>query len=165
MTSLADGRSLPKTSPHFAALGDLDEVSAWLSLLAFDLDESERGQVVAYLEALKAVSGRLAGLPAPAQTGQAELASLQAAHDDLYDKVFARGFFRAHRSPAAARADLARAVSRRAERSLLALPEGTLAESDLLFVDLLSDWLFLLVHEIENRAREEARSLDDAGTG
>ena len=147
---LADGGELPKGDPRFEAMGTLDELAAHLSLIAFDLEAPESAAVVTVIEDISALTGTLAGSKTGEGITEAILGRLQTVHDNLFETVDAgAAFVRARFNRNAARADIARTICRRAERELVRLAPGTVDDAALLYIDLLSDWLFLLARKLD----------------
>lgn len=147
---LADGGELPKGDPRFEAIGTLDELAAHLSLIGFDLEAPETATVATIIEDLTALSAALAADKASAGITEEILARLQSFHDNLFDTVDpGTAFVRARFNRTAARADIARTICRRAERDLLRLAPGSVDDAALLYVDLLSDWIFLLARKLD----------------
>jgi cob(I)alamin adenosyltransferase len=129
-TRWVDGPRVRKDHPRIAALGDLDELSCWLGLCAAD----SPGLMPSLSREQDHLFELSAALAAPRKGfGGAPLAGLEA---DIARWGMPRGFQRP-----ASRLHLARAVCRRAERSLAALgrcaPPGSLA-----YLNRLSLWLF-----------------------
>ena len=140
-----DGSLPDKDDQRFEVLGSLDELSAQLSLLICALDGRDVPSVELVLEELQCLAAELAacdGAPLPAS---ARLERLYAARDELFDHA-PRAFVSFCGCSAAAQTNLARAVCRRAERELVRLAllrPGEVADEQLLYLDVLSDWLFL----------------------
>lgn len=141
---LADGRELDKVHPVFEALGTIDEFQAHLALILSEsgLASRDRDLIEESLDACSGIAGFLAGA-GPDTKLKERLQRLQSASDWLFDS---RGdsFVRFTASPLAARIDLARAVCRRAERRVLALKNEIEIDIACIYLDTLSDWLFLL---------------------
>ena len=147
-SALADGRELDKVHPVFEALGTIDEFQAHLALILSQsgLSQGDKDLIEESLDVCSGIAGFLAGATRDIRLGE-RLQKLQTACDWLFDS---RGedFVRFTASPLAARIDLARAVCRRAERRVLALRDDMNIDDACLYLDILSDWLFLLSRSI-----------------
>jgi cob(I)alamin adenosyltransferase len=155
-TDLLFGRRIAKTSLRVAALGAVDEVNAALGLArAADGDAAVIALLDAIQERLFGLMGQLACLPE--DEGRYKYASIHMADVEWVvaeaRKFEARGVkFTGWAKPGAegslARAglDFARALTRRAERSVLALHESgeAVPEAVRLFFNRLSDLLWIL---------------------
>jgi len=142
-SELADGTLLAKSDQRFECLGAIDELSAQLALLACGLMREDAVYVEAALAELAELSGALA--KRADTNGAARLERIRAERDRLFGYA-QRGFIRFSSCRAAAEADLARAICRRAERELVRLPADSgdeAANNTLLYLDCLADWLFL----------------------
>lgn len=154
-SGLFGGGRARKSDSVFHALGDLDEANCSIGALRACGLPGPLDALAARAQArLFEVGAEAASKPGSPHAAVAELgtvvADLEASIDAMEEGVAPlTAFILPGGSPRAAQAHLARAVCRRAERSLAALP-GT--RSDLLaFVNRLSDWLFVLAREL-NRA-------------
>jgi len=145
---LADGRELDKVHPVFEALGTIDEFQAHLALILSEpgLSQGDRDLIGESLDVCSGIAGFLAGSVRDMRLTE-RLKKLQTACDWLFDSR-GNGFVRFTASPLAARIDLARAVCRRTERRVLALREDMEVDDACLYLDTLSDWLFLLSRSI-----------------
>jgi cob(I)alamin adenosyltransferase len=148
-SELADGTLLAKSDQRFECLGAIDELSAQLALLACRLMREDAVYVEAALAELADLSGALAKREDAASSAllssAARLERIRAERDRLYGYA-QRGFIRFSSCRAAAEADLARAICRRAERELVRLladSDDEAANNNLLYLDCLADWLFL----------------------
>ena len=165
-TGLVDGSRIAKSAPLMAAIGDVDEANSWVGLAAVALDEApdaaamltriqnelfdlgadlatppdaERG-FGPHDMALRIVPGQIARL-------EEEIDAMNAALDALKSFILPGG------SEAAARLHLARAVTRRAERSAVAAAaDRALNPLALTYLNRLSDHLFVLARSINGAA-------------
>jgi cob(I)alamin adenosyltransferase len=160
-TSLFDGTRVSKTDPRVAAYGDVDEVQAVLGVsTAFDLDTELAGIVVSLQRDLFALGARLADPShriAPRVTkvniDEASVARLEGWIDQLEATLPPlRHFILSGGSPAAASLHLARTVCRRAERSVLSLATGAVEPIVLIYLNRLSDLLFVMARAANQRA-------------
>ena len=156
-TDLADGQRVSKNHPRVACLGDLDELNATLGLLHALLQHKElsetdedRALLTAVQRVLFCVGAWVAGSPfdIPHQPLSELTHRLEQAIDGMPTSRFS-GFILPGGHPTAAHAHIARAVCRRAERSLLLtdLPRPVLAAA-MPLIHRLSDYLFALAHKI-----------------
>jgi len=144
-TSLGDGSRVPMTDPRIGATGDVDELNSLVGWAAVPAEGELRSTldriqndlfdlgadlaVPAGKEALRVTQEQIDALEAECDTWNAELAPL-------------RSFVLPGGSELAARLFLARAVCRRAERSVLALDERSPLVA--VYLNRLSDLLFIL---------------------
>ena len=147
-TGLADGSRLAKTDPRITALGDVDELNCAIGLLCV-----APGVAPELLLRLRAVQNQLfdlgGELALPAGTVVLDRTAAVALETDiaLWNAALAplTEFVLPGANEAAARAHLARAICRRAERSLWALAGAENADRDpARYLNRLSDWLFVL---------------------
>ena len=160
-TSLFGPGRIRKTDPRIEALGDLDETQSAIGLaraiatgtIAETLVELQRALYIAMSE-VGTPSTDVARLPQRIDaTAVAELEEHAAALRATVD--IAARFVIPGEDELSARLDLARAVSRRAERRLVALADaGQIDGGQLLpWVNRLSDLLFVLSRAVEPGAR------------
>lgn len=137
----ATGRRLPKTDALFAALGDVDELNSHLGLIRAALSgpgafPDFADNIQQSLFDLGACLATEAATPAPdASVLEHVTAELNAALPPLKEFVLPGG------GEAGARCHVARAVCRRAERSVWALGDGYTACA--VYLNRLSDLLFV----------------------
>ncbi len=141
-TSLFDGSRVSKSDERIVALGEIDELNAQLGLLASHANAVHRGLLLKLQNQLFELGALLAN---PKATGnmssalqdlEAETERLEKSLPPLQNFILPGGH------PRAAQAHLARAVCRRAERSLSCIQ--VLPEAALPFLNRLSDTLFIL---------------------
>ncbi|KKB63062.1 ATP--cobalamin adenosyltransferase [Robbsia andropogonis] len=151
-TGLGDGRRVAKTSLRIAALGDVDELNATLGvLLTHALPESIRTCLLAAQHDLFDLGGELAMPGISVFPEKAVLAVEQWIEDGNADLPPLREFILPGGTAAAAAAHVARTVSRRAERSLWSLaddPEDGGSRVGCLYLNRLSDWLFVVARQL-----------------
>ena len=155
-TGLADGSRLGKDAPRVASMGHLDELNAHLGVvLAGGPAEEIRETLVDAQHALFDIGAELA-MPAASIVDDARVEALEVALDALNaDLPPLKEFILPGGGATAAAAHVARAVCRRAERSLVALArDETVNEASRRYVNRLSDYLFVA-----------ARVLARAGSG
>ncbi|MEF3367130.1 cob(I)yrinic acid a,c-diamide adenosyltransferase [Methylocystis sp. 9N] len=158
-TSLFSGRRAAKSDPRVAAVGDLDELSASLGLarVAFPCanDSLRRSQQALYrISALVSAEGRkidLAFEGAEVDALEAEIDRASAALPPLRDFIYPG------EGEASGRLHMARAIARRAERSIAALEEPPAPENALAYLNRLSDLLFALARQADQQSgRDES---------
>lgn len=133
------GGRLPKSAPVFDVLGDLDELGSQLGLVKAHLGGS--AEIDDIQDELMAISADLAGYtPYGEERARGFAAMLEKRIDMLMNKPF-DGFVRPGSSIANAQAHVARAVCRRAERSLVKYSSDHVGK---IAVNRLSDYLFAL---------------------
>jgi cob(I)alamin adenosyltransferase len=145
-TGLGDGSRVRKDSPRVAALGEIDELNSALGvLLAEPLSEKIRGDLQSIQHDLfdlggdVSIPGRSTVTPGQAERLESLLEEMNAALPRLKEFILPGG------TRAAGLAHLARAVCRRAERSLVALASSEdVAEAGRIYLNRLSDFLFVL---------------------
>ena len=167
-TDLADGQRVSKNHPRVVCLGDLDELNAALGLLhallqrdAMTDTEADRALLTTVQRALFCVGAWVAGSPtATPQPSLLELTHrLEQAIDGMPTSRFS-GFILPGGHPTAAHAHIARAVCRRAERSLLLIPFSAEIWSEVEpFINRLSDYLFALAKKINALHGVEERKM------
>lgn len=153
-TRLGDGCEVSKLHPRIAAMGDLDEVN---SLVGTVLATMEPGDLKNQLEHIQHTLFDAGGeLAMPGQTLVKAADSTQLEHwMDEMNRVLGplQEFILPGGSPPAASCHLARAVCRRAERTLFALAgEDRVAPELLAYINRLSDYLFTAARELNRLA-------------
>ncbi|WP_456375732.1 cob(I)yrinic acid a,c-diamide adenosyltransferase [Thiolapillus sp.] len=151
-TGLADGSRVDKDSLRIQALGDLDELNAALGLLAVEADDDHSAAIAEIQQRLFDLGGELA---LPGSTGiherhvqklEQQTETINAELPPLKEFVLPGG------NRAAAQAHLARAICRRAERSLWGLSRTEALNSESLkFLNRLSDLLFVMARQMTRR--------------
>lgn len=150
-TGLFSGRRAPKSDPLVAAIGDLDELSAAIGLAriaypaANDLLRATQ-RALYTLSAVLSAEERKADLTfdeAAVETLEAEIDRASDALPELREFIFPG------EAEPSCRLHMARAIARRAERSIAALAEPTAPEAVLAYVNRLSDLLFVLARQAD----------------
>ncbi|MDR2365692.1 MAG: cob(I)yrinic acid a,c-diamide adenosyltransferase [Zoogloeaceae bacterium] len=161
-TGLGNGERVAKRDPRIRAIGEVDELNSALGLLLAepDLPAEARATLIDIQHQLFNLGGELSFPDLPA-----ERRLIRAAHVETLEARAA--FFDAELPPlkefilpggcrAAALAHLARAVCRRAERSLVALADNApLSETPIRYINRLSDFLFILARFLNRDAGGE----------
>lgn len=152
-TSLTGGMRVPKNSPRLEAYGTVDELNGWLGLL-HSLPETPAQDKATLLNAMNNMfdlGAILATEPEshwqPEPFPAAATAALEAAIDRLEATLPRHNLFILPGGcAAAAQANIARAVARRAERRILDLPDaGVAVDPEVIkYINRLSDYLFVL---------------------
>ena len=160
-TSLFDGTRVRKTDPRVAAYGDVDEVQAALGVAAASGLDRELAEIVTSVQRdLFALGARLAD---PAQRiarrvskvviDEASVSRLEAWIDALEETLPPlRHFILSGGAPPGAALHLARAVCRRAERAVLALGPDAVEPIVIVYLNRLSDLLFVAARAANHRA-------------
>ena len=160
-TSLFDGTRVSKTDPRVAAYGDVDEVQAVLGMAAAHAHDRELGDMMQSLQRdLFALGARLADPShkiAPRVSkiviDEASIARLEQWIDGLEAGLPPlRHFILSGGAPAGAALHLARTVCRRAERAVLSLGADAVEPVVLVYLNRLSDLLFVMARASNHRA-------------
>jgi len=160
-TGLFDGTRVPKSDPRVAAYGDVDELNAWLGLVRVDVpDDRLSGMLEAIQRDLFAIGARLAD-PAKriaqrvtkAAVTSEDISRLEA-WIDLFETELPplRRFILAGGSRAGATLHVARTICRRAERAMVSLGRDAFEPELLVYVNRLSDLLFVMARAVNHRA-------------
>ena len=160
-TGLSDGTRVSKADPRVSTYGDVDELSAWLGLVrAAGVDHEVAGMLEQIQRDLFAVGARLAD-PArriaqrvtKAAVGSDDITRLEGWIDHLEAELPPlRRFVLAGGSDAGASLHVARTVCRRAERAMVALGADAFEPELLVYVNRLSDLLFVMARAVNRRA-------------
>ena len=153
-TSIANGR-VPKNNPIINALGDIDELSAFLGNADSQIKDEDINDLVKKIEsALYRISAELSGY---LKSGKPDKTTKPIADTDvalledalaLYTKKLddLTRFIRPSGSYAATLINVCRAVTRRTERSMV--ESGAASEATLKYINRLSSLLFVLFRYI-----------------
>ena len=160
-TGLFDGTRVPKSDPRVAAYGDVDELNAWLGLVRASTDDDGLRTMLEQIQRdLFGVGSRLAD-PArriaervtKAVVTSEDVARLEAWIDRLDSELPPlRRFILAGGSPTGAALHVARTVCRRAERAMVALGGDALEPELLVYINRLSDLLFVMARAANRRS-------------
>lgn len=160
-SGLGDGTRRSKTDPRFVAMGDVDETNSAIGLARLTTGNASDPTLALIEATLKRAQNDLfdlgADLCVPAAAGEApgtalrvapsQVEALERAIDELNENLQPlRSFVLPGGSPASAALHLARAVCRRAERSVVALSEaeaGAVSPPVRAYINRLSDYLFV----------------------
>lgn len=168
-TGLFDGTRVLKSDPRVDAYGNVDELASWLGLIRVHLQVPDvapvyAGDVVTMIDliqrdlfALGAVLAdprhRIAARVEKAVLGADAVSRLEGWIDALEEGVPPlRKFIMAGGVQAGAELHLARAVCRRAERTMVALGVDAVDPVALIYINRLSDLLFTMARAVNARA-------------
>ena len=160
-TGLFDGTRVSKADPRVSAYGDVDELNAWLGLARASIVDAEIASMVEQIQRdLFALGSRLAD-PSHKIAGRVSKASVTAEDatrlegwiDQLESELPPlRRFILAGGAPSGAAFHVARTVCRRAERAIVSLGDGAVEDAVLVYINRLSDLLFVLARAANTRA-------------
>jgi cob(I)alamin adenosyltransferase len=160
-TSLFDGTRVAKTDARVAAYGDVDELQAALGVAhAAGLDDELRQMLVDMQRDLFALGARLADPSHKIARRVTKIAVDEASVARLEGWIDAldaglpplRHFILSGGGPGGAALHLARTICRRAERSALALGAGAVEPVLLVYLNRVSDLLFVMARVANHRA-------------
>lgn len=168
-TTLGSGKRVPKTSLRIAAYGTVDETNALVGVarthltpeyanvdamlfriqndlfdLGADLCVPDTGEKLPY-EPLRMTDGQVKRL-------ESEIDDMNASLEALKSFVLPGG------TPAAAALHVARTVSRRAERDMVelaALPDETVSEAAMKYINRLSDFFFVAARYVNDQGKRD----------
>lgn len=152
-TSLFSGRRAEKFDPRVAAVGDLDELSASIGLARVAYP-SANDLLRSVQRALYTISAVVSAerRPVGVKFDETEVAALEIEIDRASAELpELREFIFPGEAEPSCRLHMARAVARRAERSVSALAEPTPPEPVLAYLNRLSDLLFVLARQADHR--------------
>jgi cob(I)alamin adenosyltransferase len=160
-TALFDGTRVSKTDPRVSAYGEVDELNAWLGLVRAQQPPQSIDDVLAEIQRDLFALGAMLADPAhkiasrveKASVGNEDVTRLERAIDRFEAELPPlRRFILAGGSPAGALLHLARAVCRRAERGIVSLGKDAVAPVVIVYVNRLSDLLFVLARAANQQA-------------
>ena len=160
-TALFDGTRVSKADLRVSAYGEVDELNAWLGLVAATTHDADvKARLAAIQRDLFALGSRLAdpsrriaGRVTKAAVSSEWVARLEGWIDELDRELPPlRRFILAGGTPAGAALHVARTVCRRAERAMVSLGEDAFEPELLQYVNRLSDYLFTLARAVNHRA-------------
>jgi cob(I)alamin adenosyltransferase len=162
-TSLFDNSRVSKADPRVEAYGEVDELNACLGAAraaGLDADLSEviqsiQRELFAIGARLADPSSRLAARVAKAVLADADVGRLEGAIDRLEAEVPPlRRFILPGGTMTGALLHLARTICRRAERRVVALGSAAVEPVVIVYLNRLSDLLFVLARVVNHRARQ-----------
>jgi len=160
-TGLFDGTRVSKNDPRVGAYGDVDELNAWLGFVRASTGDQD---LMAMLEQIQrdlfALGARLAD---PAKRIAERVTKAAVSSDDIVrleewiDSIESelpplRRFILAGGAPTGAALHVARTVCRRAERSIVTLGTGAIEPELLVYMNRLSDLLFVMARAANRRS-------------
>ena len=160
-TALFHGARVSKADPRVAAYGDLDELHAWIGFARASLVDAQLSDMAEQIQRdLFALGARLADPShkiaervTKAAVAMSDVTRLEGWIDALESELPPlRRFILAGGSPAGAAFHVARTVCRRAERAIVALGADAVEREVLVYVNRLSDLLFVLARAANARA-------------
>ena len=152
-TGLFDGTRVSKADARVSAYGDVDELNAWLGLARTSLADAQLAAMVEQIQRdlfalgsrLADPSHRIAERVTKAEVSTDDVRRLEGWIDELESELPPlRRFILAGGVPAGAAFHVARTVCRRAERAIVGLGAGTVDPDVLVYMNRLSDLLFVL---------------------
>ena len=162
-TSLFGGRRVSKADARVAAYGDVDELNAWLGFVRSNLTDGQLGEMLEHLQRdLFALGARLADpghkiaeRVVKAAVTDADITRLEGWIDQLESELQPlRRFILAGGCTAGAALHVARTVCRRAERSVVSLGPDAVETELLVYINRLSDLLFVMARVTNQRANQ-----------
>ena len=156
-TGIDAKRRFRKHHPRITAFGDLDELNAALGLVLAEIPTGDISALLHDVQQRLFDTGAELCVEQLKSTGAEHVEALEAAIDHHNGKLPAlKEFILPGGGPAAAACHFARAVCRRAERSLWALEdaEGGLNPESLKYLNRLSDLLFVLARLLADTETE-----------
>lgn len=154
MTSLYTGERVPKNSLRVKSYGTVDEICSILGLARSFCKNEEVKSIILMLQKKNSIlMADLASLDSLPSIGQEQVEELERIIDSVEEKLPPlRAFIVAGETQGGAFLDLARTVTRRAERLLLDMAQKEIVhESNRLYLNRLSDLCFVLMRLEENR--------------
>lgn len=152
-TGLADGSRMSKNSAAIEALGELDELSSALGVLVSHDPGADHSALLANVQQALFDLGAEVAFPGSTRLGEAEVTELEAAIDQINRTLPPlREFVLPGGSRAAAWCHHTRTLARRCERRLVTLhQESPLNPASLIYINRLSDALFVMARDINRR--------------
>jgi cob(I)alamin adenosyltransferase len=158
-TGLADGSRIQKSSYRIEAIGEVDELNSTIGILTAELDRSDVLQAP-----LSMIQQHLFNIGGMLATPEPKMLLIQDEHVHMLEQTLdtynadlppLSDFILPGGTEAVARAHLARAVCRRAERALIKLHEHEPIQAELIsYINRLSDLLFVIARVIGARTHE-----------
>lgn len=156
-TSLVNGARVSKAHLRVAAFGDVDELNSMLGIARTFLQDEQLDAMLSSLQNDLFTLG--ADLASPGETAVPRVSTeLVADLEQLIDRLLEeleplKEFILPGGSQAGAMLHLARTIARRAERSVVTLAATeTINEQALIYLNRLSDLLFVLARVVNNRS-------------
>jgi cob(I)alamin adenosyltransferase len=160
-TGLFDGTRVAKSDPRVSAYGDVDELNAWLGFVRAEVTDSQLASMIEHIQRdLFALGARLADpakriaerVTKAAVTGE-DTRRLESWIDSFESELPPlRRFILAGGDRSGAALHIARTVCRRAERSMVSLGGDAFEPELLIYINRLSDLLFVMARACGRRA-------------
>lgn len=160
-TALLGGTRVSKASPRVEAYGNVDELNAWFGLVRASGTDAQLGSMLEQMQRdLFAIGARLADPAhrvadrlAKTAIGDGDVRRLEGWIDELESGLPPlRRFILAGGAPSGAALHVARTVCRRAERSMVALGADAFEPELLVYINRVSDLLFVMARAANHRA-------------
>ena len=163
-TGLFDGTRVLKSDPRVGSYGDVDELNAWLGFVRTEAAAAPDQQFVEMLEQIQRdlfglgarladPAGRIADRVTKAAVTDEDISRLEAWIDLLESELPPlRRFILAGGSRPGAALHIARTICRRAERSIVGLGAHAVEPALLVYMNRLSDLLFVMARAANRRA-------------
>ncbi|MBR6014059.1 MAG: cob(I)yrinic acid a,c-diamide adenosyltransferase [Selenomonadaceae bacterium] len=148
VTSLFTGERIEKDSPRVEVYGTVDEINSALAMArSFSNVEEIREKIFELQKILPRLMADLASLNGKKMLNDADISKIEQEIDFLEEKLPPlKNFVIPGDTKAGACLDLARTITRRAERKLYKLSRfEEISETDRIFINRLSDYLFMLM--------------------
>ncbi len=162
-TSLVDGSRVSKADPRVAAYGDVDELNSLLGMARAGLTDPQLDEALSRIQNELFIVGADLASPLEIQVpriGEDRVAGMERLIDLLLEELAPlREFILPGGTQLGATLHLARAVARRAERSVVALAShSTINNHALVYLNRLSDLLFVMARVANKRAGAKEES-------
>lgn len=168
LTSLVGGKRVPKTHKRIEAYGTTDEVNSWIGLIADQNINPEYKEILYRIQNTLFQIGSHLASPSQEISGkykqvdESDVNTLEEAIDKVNERVPAlRTFVLPGGCTVSSYCQIARTVCRRAERTMLRLNENERYALDLIYINRLSDYLFVLARALVHDAHAEERYWND----
>ena len=154
-TALIGGQRVPKTHERLEAYGSIDELNSWMGLIACqDIADKHKTLLHNIQNQLFVVGSHLA-CPSPEKAATLpqlhtdDISVLEQAIDDM-DATLPKlkNFVLPGGNTIASYCHIARTVCRRVERNILRISDFKPEETDLIYINRLSDYLFVLARAV-----------------
>lgn len=169
-TSLVDGSRVSKADPRVAAYGDVDELNSWLGLVRVDLADHALDAMLGTIQNELFILGADLASPltiAVPRIDESHVTGLEETIDALMEELEPlREFILPGGTRVGAGLHVARTIARRAERLIVLLAaESEINQKALIYVNRLSDLLFVMARVANHRAGSREESADFSARG
>lgn len=160
-TGLFDGTRVSKADPRVVAYGGVDELNAWLGVVRSANPPKDIDELLTRIQRDLFALGAVLADPTHKISDRVNKADLTAEDVTRLEKAIdgfeaelkpLRRFILAGGAPAGAMLHLARTVCRRAERNMVAIGTKQVDEIAIIYINRLSDLLFVLARVVNHRA-------------